>query len=160
MEPSPLPFKLWTDFRQTCLTTRLRQTEVVCLSLICVVCQVWKANIIVVHLCNYSICVVCQVWNVERGTLMRMFEEEHEEQVNHCQFTNTRRRLLLATCSNDKFMNTKVCLWCVCGVFVCLPLCTCETFKIKSKFFGGLHRFADVIAGGANFFVFLAPTVQ
>uniref|UniRef100_A0A673ZIX1 Apoptotic protease-activating factor 1 n=1 Tax=Salmo trutta TaxID=8032 RepID=A0A673ZIX1_SALTR len=34
---------------------------------------------------------------------------EHEEQVNHCQFTNTRRRLLLATCSNDKFMNTK--LW-------------------------------------------------
>uniref|UniRef100_A0A673ZHJ9 Apoptotic protease-activating factor 1 n=1 Tax=Salmo trutta TaxID=8032 RepID=A0A673ZHJ9_SALTR len=50
-----------------------------------------------------------KVWNVERGTLMRMFEEEHEEQVNHCQFTNTRRRLLLATCSNDKFMNTK--LW-------------------------------------------------
>uniref|UniRef100_A0A674D402 Apoptotic protease-activating factor 1 n=1 Tax=Salmo trutta TaxID=8032 RepID=A0A674D402_SALTR len=43
-----------------------------------------------------------KVWNVERGTLMRMFEEEHEEQVNHCQFTNTRRRLLLATCSNDK----------------------------------------------------------
>uniref|UniRef100_A0A8C7MZD1 Apoptotic protease-activating factor 1 n=1 Tax=Oncorhynchus kisutch TaxID=8019 RepID=A0A8C7MZD1_ONCKI len=35
--------------------------------------------------------------------------DEHEEQVNHCQFTNTRRRLLLATCSNDKFMNTK--LW-------------------------------------------------
>uniref|UniRef100_A0A8D3BJZ8 Apoptotic peptidase activating factor 1 n=1 Tax=Scophthalmus maximus TaxID=52904 RepID=A0A8D3BJZ8_SCOMX len=31
--------------------------------------------------------------------------KEHEEQVNHCQFTNTRRRLLLATCSNDKFMN-------------------------------------------------------
>uniref|UniRef100_A0A8C8C8L3 Apoptotic protease-activating factor 1 n=1 Tax=Oncorhynchus tshawytscha TaxID=74940 RepID=A0A8C8C8L3_ONCTS len=50
-----------------------------------------------------------KVWNVERGTLMRMFEDEHEEQVNHCQFTNTRRRLLLATCSNDKFMNTK--LW-------------------------------------------------
>uniref|UniRef100_A0A8C7MZC1 Apoptotic protease-activating factor 1 n=1 Tax=Oncorhynchus kisutch TaxID=8019 RepID=A0A8C7MZC1_ONCKI len=48
-----------------------------------------------------------KVWNVERGTLMRMFEDEHEEQVNHCQFTNTRRRLLLATCSNDKFMNTK-----------------------------------------------------
>uniref|UniRef100_A0A4W5REM5 Apoptotic peptidase activating factor 1 n=1 Tax=Hucho hucho TaxID=62062 RepID=A0A4W5REM5_9TELE len=54
-------------------------------------------------------CVVCQVWNVERGTLLRVFEDEHEEQVNHCQFTNTRRRLLLATCSNDKFMNTK--LW-------------------------------------------------
>uniref|UniRef100_A0A674D376 Apoptotic protease-activating factor 1 n=1 Tax=Salmo trutta TaxID=8032 RepID=A0A674D376_SALTR len=51
-----------------------------------------------------------KVWNVERGTLMRMFEEEHEEQVNHCQFTNTRRRLLLATCSNDKFLNTKVSL--------------------------------------------------
>uniref|UniRef100_A0A8C7T786 Apoptotic protease-activating factor 1 n=1 Tax=Oncorhynchus mykiss TaxID=8022 RepID=A0A8C7T786_ONCMY len=50
-----------------------------------------------------------KVWNVERGTLMRVFEDEHEEQVNHCQFTNTRRRLLLATCSNDKFMNTK--LW-------------------------------------------------
>ncbi|XP_062338811.1 apoptotic protease-activating factor 1 isoform X1 [Osmerus eperlanus] len=50
-----------------------------------------------------------KVWNVERGTLMRVFEDEHEEQVNHCQFTNTQRRLLLATCSNDKFMNTK--LW-------------------------------------------------
>ncbi|XP_046873677.1 apoptotic protease-activating factor 1 isoform X1 [Hypomesus transpacificus] len=50
-----------------------------------------------------------KVWNVERGTLMRVFEDEHEEQVNHCQFTNTPRRLLLATCSNDKFMNTK--LW-------------------------------------------------
>ncbi|CAB1346140.1 unnamed protein product, partial [Coregonus sp. 'balchen'] len=49
-----------------------------------------------------------KVWNVERGTLMRVFEDEHEEQVNHCQFTNTRRRLLLATCSNDKFINTKV----------------------------------------------------
>ncbi|XP_071188383.1 apoptotic protease-activating factor 1-like isoform X1 [Salvelinus alpinus] len=50
-----------------------------------------------------------KVWNVERGTLMRVFEDEHEEQVNHCQFTNTSLRLLLATCSNDKFMNTK--LW-------------------------------------------------
>uniref|UniRef100_A0A4W5N2E6 Apoptotic protease-activating factor 1 n=1 Tax=Hucho hucho TaxID=62062 RepID=A0A4W5N2E6_9TELE len=50
-----------------------------------------------------------KVWNVERGTLLRVFEDEHEEQVNHCQFTNTHRRLLLATCSNDKFMNTK--LW-------------------------------------------------
>uniref|UniRef100_A0A7N8X617 Apoptotic protease-activating factor 1 n=1 Tax=Mastacembelus armatus TaxID=205130 RepID=A0A7N8X617_9TELE len=34
-----------------------------------------------------------------------VFEEEHEEQVNYCQFTNTTRRLLLATCSNDKFLN-------------------------------------------------------
>uniref|UniRef100_A0A8C1JU26 Apoptotic protease-activating factor 1 n=1 Tax=Cyprinus carpio TaxID=7962 RepID=A0A8C1JU26_CYPCA len=34
---------------------------------------------------------------------------EHEEQINHCQFTNTGRRVLLATCSNDKFTNTK--LW-------------------------------------------------
>lgn len=41
--------------------------------------------------------------------LLRVFEEEHEEQVNHCQFTNTTRRVLLATCSNDKFMNVKVC---------------------------------------------------
>uniref|UniRef100_A0A673IS22 Apoptotic protease-activating factor 1 n=1 Tax=Sinocyclocheilus rhinocerous TaxID=307959 RepID=A0A673IS22_9TELE len=32
---------------------------------------------------------------------------EHEEQINHCQFTNTGRRVLLATCSNDKFTNTK-----------------------------------------------------
>lgn len=40
--------------------------------------------------------------------LLRVFEEEHEEQVNHCQFTNTARRLLLATCSNDKFLNVKV----------------------------------------------------
>uniref|UniRef100_A0AAQ4P6N4 Apoptotic peptidase activating factor 1 n=1 Tax=Gasterosteus aculeatus aculeatus TaxID=481459 RepID=A0AAQ4P6N4_GASAC len=39
-----------------------------------------------------------------------VFEEEHEEQVNHCQFTNsTTPRLLLATCSNDKVLNTK--LW-------------------------------------------------
>lgn len=50
-----------------------------------------------------------KVWNVERAMLLRVFEEEHEEQVNHCQFTNTARRLLLATCSNDKFMNVKVC---------------------------------------------------
>uniref|UniRef100_A0AAQ6AMF3 CARD domain-containing protein n=1 Tax=Amphiprion ocellaris TaxID=80972 RepID=A0AAQ6AMF3_AMPOC len=34
-----------------------------------------------------------------------MFEEEHEEQINHCQFTNTTKRLLLATCSNDDCMN-------------------------------------------------------
>ncbi|XP_070784897.1 apoptotic protease-activating factor 1 [Enoplosus armatus] len=46
-----------------------------------------------------------KVWNVERAMLIRVFEEEHEEQVNHCQFTNTTRRLLLATCSNDKFLN-------------------------------------------------------
>ncbi|XP_066525491.1 apoptotic protease-activating factor 1 isoform X2 [Hoplias malabaricus] len=50
-----------------------------------------------------------KVWNVERGILLRVFEDEHEEQINHCQFTNTNRRVLLATCSNDKFMNTK--LW-------------------------------------------------
>lgn len=50
-----------------------------------------------------------KVWNVERAMLLRMFEEEHEEQVNHCQFTNTKQRLLLATCSNDKFLNVK--LW-------------------------------------------------
>uniref|UniRef100_A0A3B3ZH08 Apoptotic protease-activating factor 1 n=1 Tax=Periophthalmus magnuspinnatus TaxID=409849 RepID=A0A3B3ZH08_9GOBI len=49
-----------------------------------------------------------KVWNVERSMLIRVFEEEHEEQVNHCQFTNTTRRLLLATCSNDKFLNVKV----------------------------------------------------
>uniref|UniRef100_A0A7N8WQF3 Apoptotic peptidase activating factor 1 n=1 Tax=Mastacembelus armatus TaxID=205130 RepID=A0A7N8WQF3_9TELE len=35
-----------------------------------------------------------------------VFEEEHEEQVNYCQFTNTTRRLLLATCSNDKIIVT------------------------------------------------------
>ncbi|XP_029317913.1 LOW QUALITY PROTEIN: apoptotic protease-activating factor 1 [Cottoperca gobio] len=50
-----------------------------------------------------------KVWNVERAMLLRVFEEEHEEQVNHCQFTNTTQRLLLATCSNDKFLNVK--LW-------------------------------------------------
>eukprot|EP00064_Thunnus_orientalis_P006466 superscaffoldBa00000672_g6484 len=50
-----------------------------------------------------------KVWNVERAMLLRVFEEEHEEQVNHCQFTNTTRRLLLATCSNDKILNVK--LW-------------------------------------------------
>ncbi|XP_031714792.1 apoptotic protease-activating factor 1 [Anarrhichthys ocellatus] len=50
-----------------------------------------------------------KVWNVERAMLLRVFEEEHEEQVNHCEFTNTKKRLLLATCSNDKFLNVK--LW-------------------------------------------------
>ncbi|KAJ8392364.1 hypothetical protein AAFF_G00077280 [Aldrovandia affinis] len=50
-----------------------------------------------------------KIWNAERGTLIRVYEDEYEEQVNHCQFTNTRRRILLATCSNDPFTNTK--LW-------------------------------------------------
>ncbi|XP_031438233.1 apoptotic protease-activating factor 1 isoform X2 [Clupea harengus] len=50
-----------------------------------------------------------KVWNADRGTLMRTFDEEYDEQINHCQFTNTGHRLLLATCSNDKFTNTK--LW-------------------------------------------------
>ncbi|CAN9508500.1 unnamed protein product [Ophioblennius macclurei] len=50
-----------------------------------------------------------KVWNVERAMQLRVFEVEHEEQVNHCQFTNTRGRLLLATCSNDKILNVK--LW-------------------------------------------------
>ncbi|XP_068443155.1 apoptotic protease-activating factor 1 isoform X2 [Clinocottus analis] len=50
-----------------------------------------------------------KVWNVDRAMLLRVFEEEHEEQVNHCQFTNTTQRLLLATCSNDNFLNVK--LW-------------------------------------------------
>ncbi|CAL8318870.1 unnamed protein product [Lota lota] len=50
-----------------------------------------------------------KVWNAERGALLRAFEEEHEEQINHCVFTNSPRCLLLATCSNDGFMNTK--LW-------------------------------------------------
>ncbi|XP_039524300.1 apoptotic protease-activating factor 1 isoform X1 [Pimephales promelas] len=50
-----------------------------------------------------------KLWNVERGILIKVFGEEHEEQINHCQFTNTGRRVLLATCSNDKFTNTK--LW-------------------------------------------------
>ncbi|KAG7461492.1 apoptotic protease-activating factor 1 isoform X2 [Solea senegalensis] len=49
-----------------------------------------------------------KVWNVERAMLLRVFADEHEEQVNHCQFTNMRRQLLLATCSNDKFLNVKV----------------------------------------------------
>ncbi|XP_030633054.1 apoptotic protease-activating factor 1 [Chanos chanos] len=50
-----------------------------------------------------------KVWNVERCQLIRVFAEEHEEQINHCRFTNTRQRLLLATCSSDKFLNAK--LW-------------------------------------------------
>ncbi|KAJ8007181.1 hypothetical protein DPEC_G00114870 [Dallia pectoralis] len=50
-----------------------------------------------------------KVWNSVSGALIREFPEEHEEQINHCQFTNTQQRLLLATCSNDSLMNTK--LW-------------------------------------------------
>lgn len=50
-----------------------------------------------------------KVWNVERSMLLRVFEVEHEEQVNHCQFTSTTQPLLLATCSNDKILNAK--LW-------------------------------------------------
>ncbi|XP_073694166.1 apoptotic protease-activating factor 1 [Garra rufa] len=50
-----------------------------------------------------------KLWSVERGTLIREFAEEHEEQINHCEFTKTGRRVLLATCSNDTFTNTK--LW-------------------------------------------------
>uniref|UniRef100_A0A3Q1HTN8 Apoptotic protease-activating factor 1 n=1 Tax=Acanthochromis polyacanthus TaxID=80966 RepID=A0A3Q1HTN8_9TELE len=50
-----------------------------------------------------------KVWSAERAMLLRVFEEEHEEQINHCQFTNTIKRLLLATCSNDDYMNVK--LW-------------------------------------------------
>ncbi|XP_051974961.1 apoptotic protease-activating factor 1 isoform X1 [Xyrauchen texanus] len=50
-----------------------------------------------------------KLWNVEQGSLIKVFAEEHDEQINHCQFTNTGRRVLLATCSNDKFNNTK--LW-------------------------------------------------
>ncbi|XP_069020980.1 apoptotic protease-activating factor 1 isoform X3 [Embiotoca jacksoni] len=50
-----------------------------------------------------------KVWNADRAMLLRVFKEEHEEQVNHCQFTNTSQRLLLATCSNDPISNVK--LW-------------------------------------------------
>ncbi|KAM9495390.1 apoptotic protease-activating factor 1 isoform 1-T1 [Clarias gariepinus] len=50
-----------------------------------------------------------KIWNLEKGTLVREFDVEHEEQINHCQFTNTNRRILLATCSDDNFHNTK--LW-------------------------------------------------
>ncbi|XP_076862902.1 apoptotic protease-activating factor 1 isoform X2 [Brachyhypopomus gauderio] len=50
-----------------------------------------------------------KIWNVERGTLLRVFKDEYEEQINHCQFTNNQRRILLATCSNDRIANTK--LW-------------------------------------------------
>lgn len=55
-----------------------------------------------------SILCDCQVWNIERAMLLRVFQEEHEEQVNHCEFTHTMQRLLLVTCSNDKIMNAKV----------------------------------------------------
>ncbi|KAM4523763.1 apoptotic protease-activating factor 1 [Fundulus diaphanus] len=50
-----------------------------------------------------------KVWNILQGKLLRVFAEEHEEQVNHCEFTNTAQRLLLATCSNDGCLNVK--LW-------------------------------------------------
>nr|XP_055046706.1 apoptotic protease-activating factor 1 isoform X1 [Misgurnus anguillicaudatus]XP_055046707.1 apoptotic protease-activating factor 1 isoform X1 [Misgurnus anguillicaudatus] len=50
-----------------------------------------------------------KLWNIEGGILTREFDVEHDEQINHCQFTNTGRRVLLATCSNDKIGNTK--LW-------------------------------------------------
>ncbi|XP_060770271.1 apoptotic protease-activating factor 1 [Neoarius graeffei] len=49
-----------------------------------------------------------KIWNLEKGTQVRVFDVEHEEQINHCQFTNTNRRILLATSSNDKITNTKV----------------------------------------------------
>ncbi|MED6273194.1 wD repeat domain, partial [Characodon lateralis] len=49
-----------------------------------------------------------KVWNIQQGKLLRVFEDEHEEQVNHCEFTNTARRLLLATCSNDSCLNVKI----------------------------------------------------
>ncbi|XP_058264012.1 apoptotic protease-activating factor 1 [Hemibagrus wyckioides] len=49
-----------------------------------------------------------KIWSLEKGTLVRMFDVEHEEQINHCQFTNKKRRILLATSSKDKFTNTKV----------------------------------------------------
>lgn len=48
-----------------------------------------------------------KVWNIQQGKLLRVFAEEHEEQVNHCEFTNTTKRLLLATCSNDGCFNVK-----------------------------------------------------
>ncbi|XP_054910837.1 apoptotic protease-activating factor 1 isoform X2 [Poeciliopsis prolifica] len=49
-----------------------------------------------------------KVWNIQQGKLLRVFEEEHEEQVNYCEFTNMSQRLLLATCSNDNFQNVKI----------------------------------------------------
>ncbi|TRY57844.1 hypothetical protein DNTS_017643 [Danionella cerebrum] len=50
-----------------------------------------------------------KLWSVERGDLIREFEAEHKEQINHCMFTNTGRRVLLATCSDDEYTNAK--LW-------------------------------------------------
>ncbi|XP_060742325.1 apoptotic protease-activating factor 1 [Tachysurus vachellii] len=49
-----------------------------------------------------------KIWSLDKGILVRVFDVEHEEQINHCQFTNKNRRILLATSSNDKFTNTKV----------------------------------------------------
>uniref|UniRef100_A0A8C1H4C3 Apoptotic peptidase activating factor 1 n=1 Tax=Cyprinus carpio carpio TaxID=630221 RepID=A0A8C1H4C3_CYPCA len=62
---------------------------------------------LVVHPQQGSVYYACFSFLAEQGTLIREFGEEHEEQINHCQFTNTGRRVLLATCSNDKCTNTK-----------------------------------------------------
>lgn len=71
--------------------------------------------------CNFHSVFVClQVWNVARAMLLRVFDVEHEEQVNHCEFTNTSRRLLLATCSNDKCLNLKVCVFMPVSFLTCL----------------------------------------
>uniref|UniRef100_A0A8C8DZU3 Apoptotic protease-activating factor 1 n=1 Tax=Oryzias sinensis TaxID=183150 RepID=A0A8C8DZU3_9TELE len=59
--------------------------------------------------CDMLLFVVFKVWNVHQVKLLRTFQEEHKEQINHCVFTNTTRRLLLATCSNDHMGNAK--LW-------------------------------------------------
>lgn len=66
------------------------------------------------------------MWNAEQGKLLRAFPEEHEEQVNHCEFTNTSRQLLLATCSNDEMMNVKVCMFFYINFF----LISCILFSI------------------------------
>uniref|UniRef100_A0A8C7ZIJ2 Apoptotic peptidase activating factor 1 n=1 Tax=Oryzias sinensis TaxID=183150 RepID=A0A8C7ZIJ2_9TELE len=55
--------------------------------------------------CDMLLFVVFKVWNVHQVKLLRTFQEEHKEQINHCVFTNTTRRLLLATCSNDHMGN-------------------------------------------------------
>lgn len=67
--------------------------------------------------------------------LLRVFEEEHEEQVNHCQFTNTTRRLLLATCSNDKMLNAKVCKPSLLSVhYLFIPAPVCRPFFIRLSY--------------------------
>ncbi|RVE56651.1 hypothetical protein OJAV_G00223590 [Oryzias javanicus] len=50
-----------------------------------------------------------QVWSVDKGIVLRTFEEEHQEQINHCVFTNTTHPLLLATCSSEQLLNAR--LW-------------------------------------------------